>query len=485
MKRILTLLASLSLVAGFFAAAPATTVAASWLNTNPEWVVALRDPHPTNSSGTCSNPDFTSIQDAINASIDGDTIHICKGTYKILDTLDVENTTGLTFEGDGASKTVIDGTLLSVVPYLVNNGILHGNVGEFAADISVANIAFKNGRGTAGAAISANDVSCYASTFLGNHADEVGDLLNDFTSGIGGAIYADGDVTLDHCTFRNNSAQGSGGAIYAGGNVIDSGSVFTLNSATAGGAVYAEADRGAEEGSSFNASTFSKNWADSYGGAIFSDNAGLSVNASTFTGNGTDQLGGAIYKECQLVDVTTGYDTDQSYAPISNPYFDLCDFTVTSSTLTGNTAGVNGGAIMNADENSILSVTSSNFKLNSVPREDDQSNGGAIFSTGWLSASGSSFSRNTAGGVGGAIYSKYSRRACLGALGIGVGATRDWYLVGIGIAERANYSGNTYSKNKAYSGSSNAYTDTIDSLGTESPYLFLDCRGYSPEEFGW
>jgi predicted outer membrane repeat protein len=481
MKRILTLLASLSLVAGFFAATPAATVAASWLNTNPEWVVALRDPQPNTSNGTCSNPDFTSIQDAINASIDEDTIHICKGTYKITDTLDVENTTGLTFEGDGASKTVIDGTLLSVGDYLLDNGILHGNVGEFAADISVANIAFKNGRGTAGAAISANEVSCYASTFLSNHADEIGD----FTSGIGGAIYADGDVTLDHCTFRNNSAQGSGGAIYAGGNVIDSGSVYTLNSANVGGAVYAEADRGAEEGSSFNASTFSKNWADSYGGAIFSDNAGLSVNASTFTGNGTDQLGGAIYKECQLVDVTTGYDADQSYAPLSNLYLDLCDFTVSSSTFTGNNAGVSGGAIMNADENSILSVTSSNFKLNSVPREDDQSNGGAIFSAGWLSANGSSFSRNTAGGVGGAIYSKYSRRACLGVLGTGVGDTRGWYLLTLGIAERADYSGNTYSKNKAYSGTSNAYTDTIDSLGTVSPYLFLDCRGYDPEHFGW
>ena len=485
MKRILTLLASLSLVAGFFAATPATTVAASWLNTNPEWVVALRDPHPTNSSGTCSNPDFTSIQDAIDASIDGDTIHICKGTYKIAHTLDVENTSGLTFEGDGASKTIIDGSLLGVVDYLTDNGILHGNVGEFTADISVANIAFKSGRGTAGAAISANDVSCYASTFLGNHADEVGDLLNDFTSGIGGAIYADGDVTLDHCTFRNNSAQANGGAIYAVGNVVDRGSVFTLNSANAGGAVYAEASGGAEDGSSFSSSAFSKNWADSFGGAIFSDNAALDVSASAFTGNGTDQLGGAIYKECQLVDATSGYDADQSYAPLSNLYLDLCDFTVSSSTFTGNTAGANGGAIMNADENSILSVTSSNFKLNSVPREDDQSNGGAIFSAGWLSASGSSFSRNTAGGVGGAIYAKYSRRGCFSALGIGVGDTRDWYLLTVGIAERADYNSNVYSKNKAYSGPSNAYTDTIDSLGVNSPYLFLDCRGFSPEDFGW
>ncbi|HSN75951.1 MAG TPA: CSLREA domain-containing protein, partial [Anaerolineae bacterium] len=77
---------------------------------------------------------------------------------------------------------------------------------------------------------------------------------------------------------------------------------------------------------------------------------------------------------------------------------DEATLTVVSSTLSGNFASGNGGAILVADSSSTLSVQGSAFDSNSA-----DGSGGAIVGSGVMSVTDSIFSGNTAGDWGGAL----------------------------------------------------------------------------------
>ena len=197
---------------------------------------------PDGGSGECATPTYSDIETAAAASSPGDTIHICTGTYNLGATITVPH--DLTFEGDGAITTIIDGSnggtpvrlftvtdSITLVGLTLRNGGSVGDGGAIAAPASVAvssSTLSGNVAGGKGGAIWAGTVSVDKSTFAGNSA-----------GGTGGAIDSEDSTTATNSTFSANGATGSGGAVYGGSSATITNSTFSGNSSGTSGAVLA------------------------------------------------------------------------------------------------------------------------------------------------------------------------------------------------------------------------------------------------------
>jgi hypothetical protein len=293
-----------------------------------------------------------------NANLNpGTTISLPAGTYQLnipggategfsgndaIGDLDV-TATNTTITGAGAASTIIQQTqpndrVLEVNPFLDAN-----------FSFSISGVTITGGKETTavggGGIISGsidNTVSVTNCVISGNSASGAG------TFGGGGISHEGGSLTITGTTFSNNSTTGSGGGLgYTAGDPLIrtpsngiltvSGSTFSTNSANSGAAGGGGAD-------------------------LFNFNGGLgtySISSSTFSGNSAaNGNGGAIIVE-------------------SGP------LTVTTSSLTSNTAAVTGGAISSSGS---TSVTYSRLVGNSVPTP---SNGLTLFA-----GSGSPFTAN-------------------------------------------------------------------------------------------
>jgi hypothetical protein len=235
--------------------------------------------------------------------------------------------------GAGAATTIIQQTQ-------PNDRVIEINPDLLASfDFSISDVTITGGKETTavggGGIISGaidNTMSVTNCVISGNSATGLG------TFGGGGISHAGGSLTITGTTFANNSTSGSGGGLgyTAGDPLIRTPSIGTL---------------------SISGSTFSGNVANSGaaggGGAdLFNFNLGLgtyNISSSSFSNNSAPNArGGAIVVE-------------------SGP------LTLTTSSLTSNSAGISGGAI---NSNSSTSVTFSRLVGNSVP---DPSNGLTLF----------------------------------------------------------------------------------------------------------
>ncbi|HJZ59200.1 MAG TPA: hypothetical protein VKE74_29920 [Gemmataceae bacterium] len=179
---------------------------------------------------------------------------------------------------------------------------------------------------------------------------------------------SDIDITL------GNAGRGNGGAIDNRGNLTLTDCHLYANSAANGGAV--ENEKGASLTSI--GATFTGNTATNGGGAI--DNAGtLSASGGAFTNNSA-HAGGAI----------ANFGT----ATVSQSEFG-------DGTWTGSNVAVDGGAIMNSSAATLALGAGANFNDNLAAYD-----GGAIDNQGTVTASGGSFTNNSAQD-GGAIYNHF------------------------------------------------------------------------------
>jgi predicted outer membrane repeat protein len=220
-------------------------------------------------------------------------------------------------------------------------------------------------------------------TVSANTAVEGGGFWNS-----GGTFDVDG-VTFDGNTADGEDADQGGGAFYSegGGTVTVDGSTFTANTATEGsGSGGAILNNETDTALTVSDSTFTDNAANRAGGAI--ENVGpatLTVTESDFETNDVAAGAmpgnvGAIHNGGGTVDVTGG-------------------------TATGNTA-VEGGAFWNAG--GTFTVTDVDFDGNDASGEDASQGGGAIYNEGMgtVDVTDSTFDNNTAiagSGSGGAI----------------------------------------------------------------------------------
>lgn len=264
----------------------------------------------------------------------GTTINVPAGTYQLnisgtgegfsgnngIGDLDIRGNNTI-IAGAGSATTIIQQTTANDRVIEVNPDLL----ANFNFDISGVTITggkettAVGGGGIISGAIG-NTMSVTNCVISGNSATGAG------TFGGGGISHAGGSLTITGTTFSNNSTSGSGGGLgyTAGDPLIRTPSTGTLT---------------------ISGSTFSGNSGSGNGGGadLFNFNLGLgtyNINSSTFSNNlAPTGRGGAIIVE-------------------SGP------LTLTTSALTGNTAGISGGAIYNTGT---ASVAYSRLVGNSVP----------------------------------------------------------------------------------------------------------------------
>ena len=148
-------------------------------------------------------------------------------------------------------------------------------------------------------------------------------------------------------------------------------------------------------------------------GQIFdvTDSGALTLNGLTITGaNNALQLsdgtptagwGGAIYAEGDVSFANCTFDSN--HAGFGSVIYTTANLTIESSVFSSNSVDAYGGAIYVASNDSVVTITDSQFVSNSCGTTYS-TYGGAIFNTGNLTISGCEFTSNTTNTLGGAIY---------------------------------------------------------------------------------
>ena len=407
------------------------------------WLVANGDEVLNYTEGSaCADPDFwtdggwseagsgdgdydsdeDAIQDAIDNASSGDTIFVCFGRYDFDTDLHIfDPGMSLTIVGDGIGATVLDGTdstrLINANPAgddddggtltlrdlsiedartasVLDNG---GAVNADGLAIIRVSISGSDNAYNGGALYAEGNVSIVDSTFTDNDTSEYGAVLYSWNPAR--------TVSISNSVFDGNTAGGGGGAILATTATV-TGSTFTGNEAVNGGAIVAY------DTATVSASTFRDNTATNSGGAIYAGHT--TVSASTFRDN-TATNGGAIHTgpATLIASAFTNNSADIGGA------INASTATITSSTFTGNGAITYGGAIIaydtaivtrstftgnNANLGGAITSGIVNATANTFTDNDAEFLGGAIYAWSSATLDGSSFNGNDAGSFGGAIY---------------------------------------------------------------------------------
>ena len=264
-------------------------------------------------TGTSWTDAFTSLQSALRAAGDGDTIRIADGTYTPTSTTDRN------------------------VGFALRNGmaVYGGYAGYGAADPDVRDIAHYPTilSGDIGATASNADNSYHVLTATGVDPSTVLDGVT-VTGGnangslsdqsLGGGLYTIGaSATLANCTFSGNSASRSGGGIY---NTVSS---LTLNNCT-----------------------FSGNSANYSGGGIYSTVSSLTLLNCTFRGNAARNEGGGMCNTSSsptLVNCTFSGNSGIAGGGMYNTT--SSSPTLVNCTFSGN-SGIAGGGMYNTTSSS-------------------------------------------------------------------------------------------------------------------------------------
>lgn len=234
-------------------------------------------------------------------------------------------------------------------------------------------------------------------TFTSNTAGDLGGAIHNGT----GTVTLDGTFNFTNNKVTNDVNTDYGGGIWSAGDVTHSNGSISMSGGVArkGGAIYS--NTGAV---SLNDATFTSNFANYQGGAIFSN--GLTITGgATFSGNYTNDTGGAIYNKTNQLKIngnasfTNNYslrdlNTDHGGAIWSSGNIILNDISGTT-TFTSNNAW-DGGAIYLSAGTFIGNGTV--FTTNDATRS-----GGAIYTPSTATFNGVTFTGNTAR-YGGALY---------------------------------------------------------------------------------
>ena len=226
--------------------------------------------------------------------------------------------------------------------------------------------------------------------------------------GYGSGILNTGTIkSLTNNTYSGNKAY-NGGGLYNSG-IIDAieNEVYSNNSATlAGGAITNLATINTINATFTNNSVTDEN---SFGGAIFNSGKIGSING-IFDGNTSTSGGGAIVNVGEISSISGKFTNNQ--AKVAGGAILTGDVSNETLTLNANLKEIKnsifennkatdesggGGAIINNQLTNTLNINSSSFNSNSA------NDGGAIYNSGNLAVSNSTFTNNTAQRTGGAI----------------------------------------------------------------------------------
>ncbi len=293
---------------------------------------------PGTNMGTSWTNAFVSLQSALAAATDGDTIRVADGTYTPTSgtdrTISFNLKTGVSLLGGYAGYGAADPNARDIV---ANVTILSGDIGTIGSNTDNSYHVVVGSGTTASAildgfAITAGNANGSSSSHYGGGLyNSVGSptvsnciFSTNSASNSGGGMYSySSSPTVSNCTFRGNSAidiagqYGRGGAMYNGpsSSTIASNCTFSRNSAKEGGGMY-----NADSSPTVSNCTFSGNTASTTGAGMLSISSAPTVSNCAFSGNAAFLGGGGIY--------TTGGS-----------------LTVSNCTFASNSAGGWGGGI--------------------------------------------------------------------------------------------------------------------------------------------
>ena len=211
--------------------------------------------------------------------------------------------------------------------------------------VSILNAKFTSNKAcTTGGAVELSVDSVFDHCFFSSNSCDEGIIQNR-----GGAIYGDSKVSLYDSIFNNNYAKTDGGAVYSDKTVLAQRCSFDSNRAV-GSSVkcYGGAIRAAY--AYLLTSTFTKNYSENHGGAVFTDTTPAEIKGCKFIDNRADEDGGAVYinnentvafKQCTFISNYAGDEGGAIYLDSMSAHISLIN-----NLFKGNTAK-NGKAVYN------------------------------------------------------------------------------------------------------------------------------------------
>ncbi|MHC4154416.1 MAG: right-handed parallel beta-helix repeat-containing protein [Planctomycetota bacterium] len=286
---------------------------------------------------------YPTVQAAIDAAVDGDTIIVAPGTY-------YENTD---FGEKSITLTSADPNDPNTVAATILDANGSGRVVTFpdtdAQDVEcmLSGFTITGGNSPGGGGIYSpgenRTITITDCVITGNTAEEGGgifdyenhlQLLNctfiqNSTSGRGGGMVSErGQANLTDCTFNGNSAAHDGGGIYTRRGML------TLTDCTLHG-----------------------NSSDNDGGGIGSDYGGVTITNCTFSGNSADHWGGGLYNSHNTTNATNctfSLNSAEDGGAVCTKRLYLGDLRLSNCTFYGNLADAYGGALYNWDEGNLF-----------------------------------------------------------------------------------------------------------------------------------
>lgn len=297
---------------------------------------------------------YDTLQDAVDASKEGDIIIGLPGTYNYSEI----------FIGDRMAQIYKNVTIKA---NKLGDIILHNPKGRVfhVADKNVNNETHTKSALTVVNLIFENNVKNY-----------------------GGAIYNAGTLTVINCTFRNNTATDtswSGGAIMSWDDLYVYNSTFIDNKATASGGAIKCCGISSMYDNYFimDNCSFIQNIAGTYAGAVYSHglirnftNCKFEDNIAILGGAAYFGYGGPVYiKNCNFINNTANAESDLDLSNFTRygGAFDIarCNLTMINSTFINNSAE-SGGAI--SLHQNIMIITTSNYTGYTIKKEIDYYN---------------------------------------------------------------------------------------------------------------
>ena len=332
---------------------------------------------------------YGTIQDAVDAAPEGATVRICDGAWYE----NVEIRRGMTLEGLGPHRSIIDGSELNPVVTIVGG-----------SHVTLRGLTLQHGVGQAHGTLGPGGGILVSSVGV-LRVDDCVVRHNAATRGGGLAGPHAGDVVLTRSTFHGNTATDSGGGadFYAGvrGNDVDIREcVFTDNEAGWGGALAFgyDADYGPAEASITDTLIDGNRTANrrfAYGGGIYSFVDTLTLNGVTISDN-RGGTGAGVYAVWEVIaDDETLITGNRTWTSGSGGGGLAMNGTWTGGTFEGNSAAFGGGVLLRFDSELHGAVLQGNHATNS--------GGGVYMIYGGSEINDSVITENVSDNVGGGI----------------------------------------------------------------------------------
>jgi parallel beta-helix repeat protein len=331
---------------------------------------------------------YPTIQSAINAAVDGDTIIVAPGTYIgegnrdidflskaitvrstdpndsniVSDTIidcqgtESERHRGFYFHNNEYANSILTGLTItngyvSIAPPGGGGIACQGSSPTISNCRIIDNTAYYNGGG---------GIYCNGSNPIITNCTITGNLSTEYSIG-GGICCYDSSPKITYCTITGNSAEYGGGIYCYGSNPMIANCTITNNSAALGGGIYCNdsnptianctitnnSSNGGGICCRYNSNPIIINCAitgnsANRGGGIYCDNSSPTITNCTITGNSAKMDGGGIYcydsnatiNNCSIMNNSAKYDA-------GGIYFDRCySPTITNCIISNNNSGL-------------------------------------------------------------------------------------------------------------------------------------------------